>query len=593
MEVNGIKEKGKDNQGEVDPGKQAALSEVDPIDPKEPPIVLPQPAPVQKIISNMTARRISIKGGVDGSLIIPSFGSIILDENALEKYPELKTWEQRNLVTNQPVPANTKEDDYSLGFGCLGFMAYFFSLIIIRFSELVWAVSWGSTAFWIITGILLLSILIVGIQFWVKRADETTKLSIKQYFQWFLLLPSLILVVSIGLGMPVGVGYFFGGGAELLSKNEPASLLWLGRILQLGFIFIASTLPALMYYLFSRQQLDKLHTNFIREVMMLDPNVQTVSEARTKYNPLFDSVHADKTPLDSIPIFFSTILITLGWIMTLLPIGQSVPNESKSLVEMLTPHITTLNFGFLGAYFFTVDLIFRRYVRSDITTKTYTMITIRLVVTAILVWVTGSLLTLLGGDGTLTRVGTLVLAFFIGIVPETGLAILQDIYRKALGGRVKSLGEDHPLTNLEGINLYDRANLLEQGIENIENLAHHNLLELLVKTHIHTPRIVDLFDQAILYLHLGLKPEELLETRQFLRKYGIRTATDLILVEKASVDILKSELPPELFNRLMIISTALSDDEWMGYIKHWRHTSTSMEIYGLESFITGEPQGSA
>ncbi len=70
--------------------------------------------------------------------------------------------------------------------------------------------------------------------------------------------------------------------------------------------------------------------------------------------------------------------------------------------------------------------------------------------------------------------------------------------------------------------------MLEEGIENVENLAHADLVDLRLYTRIPLSRIVDLFDQAILYLHLGGDNiDQLRYTRLYLRQQGIRTATDL------------------------------------------------------------------
>ena len=66
------------------------------------------------------------------------------------------------------------------------------------------------------------------------------------------------------------------------------------------------------------------------------------------------------------------------------------------------------------------------------------------------------------------------------------------------------IAERDPLTNLEGIDLYDRARLLDEGVSNVEGLAHHDLIELMLQTRIPAPRLVDWIDQAILYLHVGV-----------------------------------------------------------------------------------------
>lgn len=142
------------------------------------------------------------------------------------------------------------------------------------------------------------------------------------------------------------------------------------------------------------------------------------------------------------------------------------------------------------------------------------------------------------------------------------------------------------LTKLEGINLYNRARLLEEGIENIENLAHHNLMELIARTRIPTPRLVDMFDQAILYLHLGLEADEKEENgskgkddpRDLLKSLGVRTATDLIRCKDNLNDFKENEKYKTLINKLEVIETALKDDEWLNYVHNWRSYSSSQEI---------------
>jgi hypothetical protein len=119
-----------------------------------------------------------------------------------------------------------------------------------------------------------------------------------------------------------------------------------------------------------------------------------------------------------------------------------------------------------------------------------------------------------------------------------------EFLHKGLGRFNESLLERDPLTELEGVNLYDRARLSEEGVDNIENLAHHNMIHLLVQTRIPVSRLVDMFDQAILYLHLrGVVPvtrpastptespapaveaspdDQPLSALDYLRSYGIR-----------------------------------------------------------------------
>jgi hypothetical protein len=125
----------------------------------------------------------------------------------------------------------------------------------------------------------------------------------------------------------------------------------------------------------------------------------------------------------------------------------------------------------------------------------------------------------------------------------------------------------HPITELEGISLYDQARLSEEGVENVETLAHHNMIELMLRSGIPVARLVDLMDQAILYLHTtGIvtepgpddKNKSPMRGIDILRNEGIRTATDLLAVEKSISDDsndtdseLKKRRNPETFYTLL------------------------------------------
>ena len=57
------------------------------------------------------------------------------------------------------------------------------------------------------------------------------------------------------------------------------------------FLALASVIPAALYYFFHRQKLPILRTNFVRDVVRLDPNVQTVEDAETAYDALIKDVY--------------------------------------------------------------------------------------------------------------------------------------------------------------------------------------------------------------------------------------------------------------------------------------------------------------
>ena len=102
---------------------------------------------------------------------------------------------------------------------------------------------------------------------------------------------------------------------------------------------------------------------------------------------------------------------------------------------------------------------------------------------------------------------------------------------------------------------------------NVEALAHHDLVELMLLTRIPVPRLVDWTDQAILHLHVD--PGD----RATLRRYGIRTASDLIHAYTVATN--KDEFLAILGGedgkpkRLELIVEAMKDEAWMANIRFW------------------------
>ena len=105
---------------------------------------------------------------------------------------------------------------------------------------------------------------------------------------------------------------------------------------------------------------------------------------------------------------------------------------------------------------------------------------------------------------------------------------MQTLVKLPLRPIVRSLRQPYPLSDLDGLNVWYEARLLEEGIEDMQNLATCNLVDVMLNTRIPVERLVDWIDQSILYLHLG-KPvqDDGDDPRIRLRRYGIRSATDL------------------------------------------------------------------
>lgn len=513
-------------------------------------------------IRNLTARRISIKhiSFPDRDLFVPAFGSRTVNGYALLNL-DPRPWKSQGLIEINQVKSTEEENLGAYAF--LGFSIILLGLFVIVGSvmEILGSplVTWGTVGAGTAFGIVLV---VIALYF----ANSKTGNTFAHLGSWLKLLPGIFLVLVAGIGLPLVTIYFYGNGQQLI-QTKILGLETLGRIMQSVFISTAAMLPAFLFYLFGRQQVEKQKENFYREAMLLDPNVWSRSEAENKYDPLLNSVFdSGNSPFSVLLLVISTALLAMGWVITLSPIGQP-PENITTLIDFFTPDKAPFTLGFLGVYFFTINMIYRRYVRADLTPKTYAYITMRLLITSVLVWALSTLPQF--SKGSALETGLSAIAFIIGIFPESGLTLIQEYFNKLTSKQIGQDPDQLSLTKLEGMNLYDQARLLEEGIENIENLAHHNLMELIVRTRIPTQRLVDMFDQAILYLHLG--PENKENTlRTQLKTLGIRTATDLINCRKEIEAFKGDDRYEDLVKKLKVIITSLNDDEWFPYIKGWR-----------------------
>lgn len=431
----------------------------------------------------------------------------------------------------------------------------------------------------------------------------------RKLFDWRLALrligqvTSLLFVFAVGIGLPLVAFYHYGGGRELLlGKPSPFSavpmtpgesaLTQLSILLLIVFIALASLLPALLFFLFDRERLGTLQEKFYRQALRLDPAMETLTDVEVRYQSkireyfgIRDMTRAGRILRGTrLPVLLASLAITLGWILTLLPNSFTfVARGPEDTFRLFIPQRQAMVFAFLGAYFFALMMILRRYARNDLRPKTYSHVAARILIVVILAWVLETFWP--EGGATLWSV-----AFLTGVFPESGLTFVKEFGTRRLGfaQAFPSLQERQPLTDLEDIDLYDRTRLDEEGVTNVEGLAHHDLLDLILQTRISVPRLVDWVDQAILYIHAEPSfdaPEtDALSLRARLRTYGIRTATDLIAAHAAAKgrssqeeeDFLRQlggEAMGERPHRILVLMDTLKGAEWLPFIQRWRETA--------------------
>jgi hypothetical protein len=392
---------------------------------------------------------------------------------------------------------------------------------------------------------------------------------------------ALVLMVGLAFGVPAGAIYY---GTELsdvvrlhswhdaeLIQGPGAQDIVVARLLQLVLLILVSLVPALMFFQFNREKLTTLVDRWLHAIFRLDPSVQTVADVDAKYGRRVEEFYGTsltgeaprKRFRDLSPVIIATALIAIGWIVVLLNTdgnGRGLP----TMQELFRPIPTPMTMAFLGAYFLSIQVALRGYVRGDLKPKTYNVITVRVLIAVILAWAMQAL----WGSNNLV----LALSFLAGIIPNTVLIRIRAWAMPKVESDKSELSTRSPLTVIDEIDVYERTRLEEEGITNVQALARHDFIDLILSSRIPVPRLIDWLDQALLYQHV---PESITA----LRRVGIRTATDFLRVASdadalAELNALTCN-PCKECNVAMNVPTTLlckvlEKEEWLAYVSNWR-----------------------
>jgi hypothetical protein len=166
-------------------------------------------------------------------------------------------------------------------------------------------------------------------------------------------------------------------------------------------------------------------------------------------------------------------------------------------------------FGFLGAYFYTLGVLYHRYITADLTPAVFLHIGTRIWIAIILSLM---LLIVFPDEGWLPSA-----AFAAGIFPNFLLnAILSPFTRW-----IKlEWSNDIDLSLVMGISIWHQTRLEEEDIDNVQNLATADIEGLIINTRLGVLRLMHWIDQAVLITHIGKQ-----HVKTF-RETGIITATD-------------------------------------------------------------------
>jgi len=417
----------------------------------------------------------------------------------------------------------------------LGFLYYLF----------IWPIFGEGVFRWVFTGVLV----VMAVLFYIFTLARSARAG-----QAIKVLSNSIVVVTLIFG------------AMLLSTfYTPESQSWLFKVFVIVYF---SLLPPWLYLQFISTKGRTLWDEFVGNLFRLrvdnfanlpEPSERSIFHAewkeanggkippkdkrtektiyQKKFEGLFGPVLSDEsTPFAILrgenlwPVAFATLIISVGWVFVVVPetlFGFTIfPAEQGTIptsIGSLSIPMDTFRFAFLGAYFYVLQMLVRRYFQNDLKTSAYVNSIMRVIIVILLVWVVDMAIA-----GIASPEQRHMLAFIIGVFPHVGWQALQSLVKLPIKTVVPSLQQKYPLSDLDGLNIWYESRLLEEGIEDMQNLVTANLVDVMLNTRIPVERLVDWVDQSILYLHVGSTSNGTENSeRTTLRRFGIRTATDL------------------------------------------------------------------
>jgi hypothetical protein len=253
-----------------------------------------------------------------------------------------------------------------------------------------------------------------------------------------------------------------------------------------------------------------------------------------------ESGSARVTPETLFPVLLTTVVVSVGWV--------AIFWRGLDRLENPTLQVDMMQFAFLGAYLFVLQMLIRRFFQSDLRSGAYAHALVRILAAVLLVPVVHQLLLATGGSAV-ARWEPLVV-FAVGAFPLIGIEAIVQAASRPLRLAVPSLRPTYPLSQLDGLNVWYEARLVEEGIEDMQNLATANLVDVMLHTRVPVGRLVEWVNQAYLAIHLppasgGWLSEKLerrarrkareraaevpsRHLRDVLRTAGVTTATDLV-----------------------------------------------------------------
>ncbi len=200
--------------------------------------------------------------------------------------------------------------------------------------------------------------------------------------------------------------------------------------------------------------------------------------------------------------------------------------DSRTEIQGITDPTLVLfamRYGFLGAYLYSIQLIYRRYTTFDLQPAVYMNASLTMIAGFAFNFTAFIAISNLvdkaqpkGIEGGMYA----IIAFSFGYFPLLAIRWFNQITANVLGTKDPSQIVSLPLSVIDGISQFHETRLRDEGIDNVQNLASAKIDELLINTRFNAQQVLEWIDQAI--LHTYVNPGSM----ESFRRGGVRKISD-------------------------------------------------------------------